>query len=183
MYKSRGVLWVGVPGCIELPGKFREPVEGLLGSLEEVTAGGAHTVIGALNISLPFSSLLPPALLLLTLPLSPPSHSWRARNGMDRRAQPAVRCSPLPGEHIVHRGAALWENVARNFDAVGCWCGHAAIVNRFGWILYSSCIHFSLIGHSLSLSLSRTRDSVALLRVPCPLTFSHHFASTHPHGT
>ena len=128
MYKSRGVLWVGVPGCIELPGKFREPVEGLLGSLEEVTAGGAHTVIGALNISLPFSSLLPPSLLLLTLPLSlPPSHSWRARNGMDRRAQPAVRCSPLPGEHIVHRGAALRENVARNFDAVGCWCGHAAI--------------------------------------------------------
>jgi hypothetical protein len=30
-------------------------------------------------------------------------------------------------------------------------------VNRFGWILYSSCIHFSLIGHSLSLSLSYPR--------------------------
>ena len=44
---SRGVLWVGVPGCIELAGKFREPIDGLLASLEEATAAGAHVVVGA----------------------------------------------------------------------------------------------------------------------------------------
>jgi hypothetical protein len=101
---SRGVLWVGVPGCIELTGTFREPIEGLLASLEEATAAGAHVVVGAsrgvLRLSLQLSHSLTcsppfyPCLRRTPAPPTPPPLAQRVST--PQSGSPTSRGRPAP---------------------------------------------------------------------------------------